>query len=545
VSEEPGPPGSVWSRSPAGRGASRVRRWSGGLPLRVKLVAAVLALVVVGLSLAGIAAATALHGYLLGRVDDQLRGAAAGQLRNGGPFDHATGNRPPTQYYTAAVLTTGQVAEVISVPAAGGTPDIPPQTAEVVQQRGGEPFSVGPATGSDGWRVVVLPVRDPGTGTLLGSAVIAVSLADVNHTVGRLVFLEVSIGAGVVLVTGLLGYVVVRRSLRPLVEVERTAAAIAGGDLSRRVPERPPRTEVGRLSAALNGMLGQIESAFRVREASESSARRSEESARESEERMRRFVADASHELRTPLTSIRGFAELYRQGAAGNPDDLARVMRRIEDESARMGLLVDDLLLLARLDQQRPLERHPVDVLALAADAVHDARAVAPDRTIELSLADGPVAPVVVGDEHRLRQVVGNLLANALTHTPPGTPVAVRVTTGPGTVVLEVSDRGPGLAPAEADRVFERFYRADPSRTRASGGTGLGLSIVAALIAAHAGTVELDSRPGEGATFRVILPAAEPHQPAVTGPAQARPSRYSSEAPKLGITDVPEQVEHR
>src|SRR3954451_10865500 len=228
---------------------------------------------------------------------------------------------------------------------------------------------------------------------------------------------------------------------------------------------------------------------------------------------MRQFVADASHELRTPLTSIRGFAELFRQGAVADEAELARVMRRIEDEGARMGVLVDDLLLLARLDQHRPLERQPVDLGRLAADAVEDVRMVAPGRPIELHVADAR-PPVVVGDDLRLRQVLGNLLGNALTHTPDGTPIRVRVDTRAGDggddgwAVLEVTDEGPGLPDEHAARVFERFYRVDAARTRAEGGSGLGLSIVAGLAAAHGGRVELDTAAGEGATFRVLLPLA-------------------------------------
>jgi two-component system OmpR family sensor kinase len=273
------------------------------------------------------------------------------------------------------------------------------------------------------------------------------------------------------------------------------------------VPDRDPRTEVGRLGRALNTMLAQIESAFGARAASEASARRSED-------RMRRFVADASHELRTPLTTIRGFAELYRQGGARDPAELDRLMRRIEDQAAQMGLLVEDLLLLARLDQQRPLDRRPVDLLALAAEAVNDARAVAPDRQIELVLGDedGESALVVLGDDQRLRQVLANLVNNALAHTPAGSPVEVRVGAssldGRPSAAVEVVDHGPGLTPEQAERVFERFYRADPARSHADGGTGLGLSIVAALVAVHGGTVRVDSIPGRGARFRVVLPLA-------------------------------------
>jgi two-component system OmpR family sensor kinase len=350
------------------------------------------------------------------------------------------------------------------------------------------------------WRAVVLPLRD-----IDGVALVALPLDDVRETTARLVLLELAVGVTVLVVLAGVGYAAVRSSLRPLAEVETTAAAIAAGDLSRRVPDRDPRTEVGRLGRALNGMLGQIEGAFRARTASESQARASEE-------RMRRFVADASHELRTPLTSIRGFAELYRQGAVSDPAEVGRVLRRVEDEAARMGLLVDDLLLLARLDQQRPLERTPVDLLELAQDAVTDARAVAQDREITLRVTGGR-PPVVLGDEARLRQVTGNLLTNAVTHTPPGTAVGVTVGTmvegGVQSAVLDVADSGPGLPAEQAARVFERFYRADAARTRASGGTGLGLSIVAALVAAHGGTVSVDTAPGRGAVFRVRLPLAD------------------------------------
>ena len=344
---------------------------------------------------------------------------------------------------------------------------------------------------------------------------IAQSLGPVASTTHHLVLVLVVIGLVTVLVLAGVGYLLVRASLRPLRVVERTAADIAGGDLSHRVPEADPRTEVGRLSQAFNRMLGEIETAFAERAASEQTARtseammrRSEGAARESEQRMRRFVADASHELRTPLTSIRGFAELYRQGAVTDPGDLQRVMQRIEDEALRMGVLVEDLLLLARVDQERPLETCPVDVLELAADAVHDARAIDPERPISLEVGATDPLPVVTGDDARLRQVLGNLVMNALRHTPAGTPVTVRLRTETEPdpcVVLEVADEGPGLDPEDAAHVFERFYRVDRART-SDGGTGLGLAIVAALVAGHGGRVEVDTAPGRGATFRVRLP---------------------------------------
>ena len=296
-------------------------------------------------------------------------------------------------------------------------------------------------------------------------------------------------------------YAVVRTSLRPLREVEQTAAAIAGGDLSLRVPRQDDRTEVGRLALAFNSMLGRIETAFGAQQESEAQAR-------ESEGRMRRFVGDASHELRTPLTSIRGFAELYRQGAVPPGPELDRVMGRVEGEAARMGQLVEEMLLLARLDQQRPMDSKPVDLLQLTADAVHDAQAVDPGRPIRLEVQDGGEAPVVLGDEARLRQVLVNLLGNAVTHTPAGSPVAVHLRTADSQALVEVADCGPGLTPEQASHVFERFYRADSARNRASGGSGLGLSIVRAVVEAHGGRVGVRSTRGEGATFLVELPLA-------------------------------------
>jgi two-component system OmpR family sensor kinase len=243
-------------------------------------------------------------------------------------------------------------------------------------------------------------------------------------------------------------------------------------------------------------MLSQIQEAVA---ASESSA----ETARTSEERMRRFITDASHELRTPLTTIRGFAELYRQGAAR---DVSMLLSRIESESSRMGLLVDDLLLLARLDVQRPLDHNRVDLLALASDAVHDGRAIDPKRTISMEVFDGQGIPEVLGDEPRLRQVLGNLVANAIQHTPESADIRVRVGTDGDDAVLEVADDGPGMSEQDAQRIFERFYRTDSSRARASGGTGLGLSIVNSLVKAHGGSVTVTTAPGAGCCFRVTLP---------------------------------------
>ncbi|MFC4059904.1 sensor histidine kinase [Planomonospora corallina] len=316
-------------------------------------------------------------------------------------------------------------------------------------------------------------------------------LAASDELTGRIArVLAVSSAAALAGLTLLAAYLV-RRGLRPLDRIVETAADIGAGDLDRRIEAAPAAGEVGRLGHALNAMLGQLEAAFRERE--------------ESQERLRRFVADASHELRTPVATIRGYAELFRRGAATRPEDLAVAMRRIEAEATRMGALVDEMLLLARLEAGRPLERAPVELTALVADAVADTLAIEPDRPLETE-HPGPVE--VPGDAARIRQAVGNLLANVLAHTPPGAPAVVRVRRAGGEAVIEVADTGPGLGEEQRTLVFERFYRAGGGRggERHQGGAGLGLAIVAAVAAAHGGRAEADSRPGGGAVFRMALP---------------------------------------
>ncbi|TDD13773.1 sensor histidine kinase [Nonomuraea diastatica] len=333
--------------------------------------------------------------------------------------------------------------------------------------------------------------RGPGNSRLLALSTPEQLLTASDELTERVAFVLIGTSGIGLACLALLAAQLIRRGLRPLDRVVETAAAIGAGDFGRRIEMAPPGTEVGRLGDALNAMLGQIEGAFRERQ--------------ESEDRLRRFVADASHELRTPIATIRGYAELFRRGAAVRKDDLNKAMARIEAEATRMGSLVDEMLLLARLDQGRPLDRAPVELTELAADAVADTLAVDPDRPLSLD-HDGPVW--VTGDAARLRQVLGNLLANVLHHTPDGTPAAVRVAAADGHALIEVADQGPGLDQEQAARVFQRFYRVDHrhgNETR-RGGAGLGLPIVQAVVTAHGGKVSINSHPGVGATFRVRLP---------------------------------------
>jgi two-component system OmpR family sensor kinase len=490
------------------------RRFADRYPLRVTIVVVLLTLVALALAASGVLATTIMRGYLLDRVDDQLRQAAM-------PLSHVSTDRRPVprpggqgpRQLPSEFVVQFNDSEGTSEKGPVGQrladteplPKLPTLNLNQVRALDGKSFEVDAQSGGATWRVLAVPTQDD-----KGSVMVAQSLKDMDHTIQRLIGIQAAAGVILLVLLAGVGTYVVRRSLRGLEDVEHTAVAIAGGDLSRRVPQRDPRTEVGRLSLALNQMLGQIETAFAQRTASEFAARRSEdaarqseEAARQSEERMRRFVADASHELRTPLTSIRGFAELSRQrGDVADPD----TMRRIEDEAKRMGLLVDDLLLLARLDQQRPLRTESVDLLPIAADALHNAQAVQPERHISLTILPDSEAPVVSGDEARLRQVLGNLVSNALHHTPVDAPVTVSVGTRGSEAILEVSDTGPGLTDEQKARIFERFYRVDTARTRSTGGSGLGLSIVAALVAAHHGRVTVTDTKPHGVTFTVHLP---------------------------------------
>jgi two-component system OmpR family sensor kinase len=540
-----------------------VRQAADRVPLRIKLITAALALVAIALAVISVASIMLFRDYQLRRASEQVT-ALFNQAVNTLHQPHS-----PLQLSNAP-LVAGAYMEVVrpighqlSPSPYTSLPDVPTSQAWLTANAG-KLVDVPSLSGKDNWRVITGVVnfqsQDPFTGETFqqsGTLIVGVDLGDINGTIGQLGYIDLIVSLIVLMALAIAGIAIVRTSLRPLKDIENTAAAIAAGDLSRRVPDSDPRTEVGRLGRALNMMLAQIESAFHARERSEASARRSEE-------RMRQFVADASHELRTPLTAIRGYAEYYRQrgglengsdpagepehdsprqpelngaaadtapaGSPGSGDpgltgglanadhltgpDMDRIMERVEQESSRMGGLVEDMLMLARLDEQRPIERRPVDLLTLAADAVQDARIVAPSRAIDLTVGTG-TAFLVLGDEARLRQVISNLMSNALTHTPNGSPISVRIHAGQQagnppvpSAVLEVMDHGPGLTPEQASRVFERFYRADQARGRRTGGSGLGLAIVAALVNAHDGTVSVDTGPGRGATFRITLPLA-------------------------------------
>jgi len=477
-----------------------------GLSLRARLLLSVIGLVTVALVVAGTATYTALQTFLTDQVDSNLRSGvhsalesfrgAGGGSGGGGP---GSVSFPPGSfvalyasdgktllasgtYISPFDSTLSKAHAVVTTPLPNAGNDTP--TLRTLSGAGG----VGR------YRAIIESLDEAGGDFI----VLALPLTEVQATLGRLLLLEGIVGAIVLLTAGGLAWWLVRVSLRPLVRIEDTAAAIAAGDLSRRVEPAAANTEVGRLGVALNAMLTQIERAFAERT--------------RSEQKLREFMAAASHELRTPLTSIRGYAEMLRRGAEASEADAGQARRRIEEESVRMTGLVDDMLLLARLDQGRPLEQQRVDLARLASDACADARAVS--RTHPIAL-DAPEHLWLVGDEARLRQAIGNLVRNAVVHTPAHAPVEVAVRNEGGSAVVEVVDHGPGLPAGERERVFEPFYRSDVGRTRDRGGAGLGLSIVAAVVSAHAGEVQVLDTPGGGATFRLTLPVADDAQAAV------------------------------
>lgn len=464
--------------------AARVVRRLEAVPLRTRLLLIVGVLVGSALVSTTIVTAYLLRSDLHDRVDGELRSVLS-PVATQALSDLRTRDEDPLPSSYAFVLQSA-AGQITRLPTGQHvTPAVPVLSTDDPVVRTQRPFTVGSENSRMRWRFVAAPVAD-------ADAVVAVGvpLETVSHTVTRLLVSTALLGTLALVLSLVLGHYAVRRAFRPLRRIEDTAAAIAAGDLTQRVPVREADDEVTSLSRSLNAMLARVESSFAVREASE--------------ERMRQFVADASHELRTPLATVRGYAELYRQGAVREPEAVSGAMERIEAESGRMGALVEDLLVLARLDEAPEHEMAEVDLTVLAADAVADARVRAPQRRISLLGLHGEVEPTIVrGSEPRLQQVVTNLVANALRHTPDTTPVEVVVGTHDGAATLEVRDHGPGVPPEIATKVFERFFRADPSRGRGSGGSGLGLAIVAAIVGAHQGRVGVAQTPGGGATFVV------------------------------------------
>jgi two-component system, OmpR family, sensor kinase len=464
------------------------------LSLRGRLLIGVISLVALGLLVSDVATYGLLQTSLVGKIDTQLTGGhneATAAL--GGP---GRGPDQPSRFPTGTVVELfgldGTVVNVkVSTPfgstPSSARPSLPKSLPNAGIDIPARPYTVAGSNGVDQFRVSDWPENSFGGQYV----VLAIPLTDVQSTLSQLLQLEALIGLGVLAATVILALLIIRIGLRPLQKMGGVAADIAAGDLTKRVEPATAKTEIGRLGLALNGMLSQIEAAFAERT--------------ESNNRLRRFIADASHELRTPLTSIRGYSEMLRRGAGESPTDAGLARRRIEEESVRMSTLVDDMLLIARLDQGRPIEKKPVDLQTIATDAADDARAVAPQRQITLT---APGSVVVEGDDLRLRQVVGNLVRNALVHTPQQTAIEIGVSTDNGTGRMSVVDHGPGLQVKDMERIFEPFYRADPSRSRDSGGAGLGLSIVSAVVGAHGGKVNVTETSGGGVTFEVELPLA-------------------------------------
>jgi two-component system, OmpR family, sensor kinase len=488
------------------------------LTLRARILIVTVALFLVGLGAAGFTTYYFLSSFLVDRVDDQLEastGPVAAELaRTAPPHRGEHESFLPDGTYAALVDERGRVRREAGF-AFGREVPRPEIPSELIRSQAADGETTLTTTqavsGRTEFRLIAKPLGEQGT------LVVALPLTEVRATQRRLRLIGSIVSGLVIVAIGVAAYWLTRRELRPLERMAERSGAIAAGDLSQRVEPDDARTEVGRLGGALNAMLAEIERAFA--EIEHAYAERVA-----AEERLRQFVADASHELRTPVTSIRGYAELFRRGARDRPVDLANAMRRIEREGERMGELVEELLLLAQLDQGVPLEREPVDVSTVVEAAVDAARASDPERPIDV---DSQSPLVVLGTGSRLRQVVDNLLTNARVHTPAGTPIEVRLAAQDDRVVLEVADAGPGVPDEEVDRIFERFYRTDRSRTRSQGGVRLGLAIVRSVVEAHGGAVAYRARPGGGSLFRVVLPPAPgaDHEEARPEPAAASAER--------------------
>lgn len=459
------------------------------MTLRARLLLLLTVLLAVALLVSGGLVVGITRQSLLADLDHDLLTARVADVSPGGPprGNDPTGRRFALLLYDADGEPTQQLPSGFSY-----APDPLPKVA--IKGAMGVPLGQvieRPAV-DDTLTYRVLALRAPqGLYVVLGAP-----MRGVESTILGLVRTLALVSAIVLGLALLVGWLTVRRAMRPLEHVTATAERISAGNLSQRVGAPDDGSEVGRLGGAFDAMLDQIETAFD----SQQQALRAKEA---SEQMLRQFVADASHELRTPLTTVRGYAELHRAGGLGEPQELEQAMARIGSESRRMGTLVEDLLLLARLDQGRPLRQDPVDLSALVDDAVKDMRAVEPDRPMTTNLTPGLT---ITGDEDRLRQLVGNLLANVRIHTPSESPVEVALASSDESVVLKVADHGPGIEPEHVEHIFDRFYRADAARSRDRGGSGLGLAIAASIAVAHGGSLDHSPTVGGGATFTLSLP---------------------------------------
>jgi len=534
----------------------QLSQWWNGVSLRTKITGVTVLLVTLGLLVVGVGTMTVLRTYLLGEVDNHVIATADGL----GTITISTGSSTcveasyPTNTYFLAILDDDGKVLCTNLRPGSARPVITGMSPTEAAASGGKPQTITDESRTNQWRVVAVPSSLGSSGSLV-TVIVGQSLTETNGTIGRFTVIFLGFGLSVVVLGAALTRLLVTTTFAPLHKVEATAAAIADGDFSQRLQGATPNTEVGRLNRSLNTMLNRIDRAFADRA--------------KTIEQMRRFVGDASHELRTPLVSVRGYAELYRMGALQKPEDVAQAMERIEKEAIRMGGLVQDLLELARIDEAQPLKLGPVDLLPIAHDAALDTMAFAPDRTVRVvsatareqdehkaeapepapappasMAATGPIAfagatlaklrrrgrsakeqrvstpkpvkatppppvpAIVYAEENKIRQVVTNLIGNAIRFTPDGSPIelGVRVDARRGMAMLDVIDHGDGIPAQIKDKIFQRFWRADSSRTRDTGGSGLGLAIVAAIVSSHKGRVEVLDTPGGGATFRVLLP---------------------------------------
>lgn len=477
-----------------------VDRLPHSLSLRTQLVLVTSVLIALAIAVTSLVAISALRAQMVHQLDEEMKASSSSLVSSVGTSqtrqDGAVGS------YRVYVLDQhGNVLYSVAGAdqQAENEPVLTGWDSEKVKKYHETGTTVNSRTGSNDWRIMPISLESSTNGQA-SSMVIALPLKQTNQVVALVGVLTFAFGLATLAAAIAMTWVIVTRTFEPLARVEQTAAKIAAGDLSQRIEDYNPSNEIGNLAISLNTMLAQIESSFNAQAKSEA--------------KMRRFVGDASHELRTPLVSIRGYSELYRQGALPNDEAVATAMGRIESESKRMGQLVEDLLTLARIDERRESKLAPFDLFHLAVDASNDAYATSPDREVSLVGLTDDVAPTsapVIGDESRMRQVVANLLTNAMRYTPAGTPLEIAVgvredVPGYPLSVIEVRDHGPGIHGEDRERVFERFYRTDTSRSRDTGGTGLGLSIVAAILEQHDGSVHIEETPGGGATFVISLP---------------------------------------